>query len=189
MKKNPTDPRNGRNESTKVVRLRPKKNAPTSIDELRSLVEMVRACASSAEIATRADDDIVVKYETERMRAMLTAWYKLNGDSDLHARMRFLEGVQFFAYVTRTNDVDDAGKLRIPWEAVLTRARQLVASVEMLYPVHAKRVDEALTAQAIARLARTNRWDWKIIAKAWGRLDLNTESAWRAPWNKWPPPK
>jgi hypothetical protein len=116
---------------------------------------------------------------------MLVLWQQLNAESDVDARMHFAEGLQFFASVTRHNDRDERDRLAPSWNAVLARAGQLVGRIEMLYPSASKRIDVALTAQAIARIARTSRWDWKTIAKAWGDLGLDPEGSWRVEWGRW----
>ncbi len=169
---------------TNVVPMRPPaRPRPSPSDELRSLAEVLRGFAKSAETIAGSGDEERTKREVRRIRTMIVAWEQLRQESDFDARMHFAQGVDFFATVTRKSDEGTTS-----WEAITARAEQLVAKIRLLYPDEARRLDVALVARAIARRARGS-WDWKTMVSAWGRgpgtSDELDPEAWRVKFSEW----
>lgn len=174
-------------------------------EELRDLIALVRTCAQSAEnTALRCDREALaasehahewppiarpvetMKREITRMRRMLVAWEAvgLKDGSDHDARMHFTAGVEFFATVTRKSDETGAPVAPAARRKILHhRATMLIAKLQELAPLAAKRLDVALVARAIDRRSR-GRWDWKGMVSAWGRSDMDPGS-WRVRWSEW----
>lgn len=173
-----------------VIELRPDRlQKKTPDEELRWLINELRACVTSAQtISTRGSAREKTR-ELNRLRRMLTAWEGFRveeaGANGVDARMHFVDWIFFFSRICR--NTDDGVDPRSRSQALTTYAKQVIAKIDSLAPAAARRLDVALVKQAIDRWTR--RHDWKAIIRAWGTDDTSAESAsaesCRTQWAAW----